>query len=70
MQELHLMDDQETSLSFRSTLIIPSKYPPVRRISKGFNVVPLDLFGLSAGTYLLQIKFAQERLVSRFVLVQ
>jgi uncharacterized repeat protein (TIGR01451 family) len=41
-----------------------------QRINKGFNVVPLDFFGLSAGTYFLQVKTGQERLISRFVLVQ
>jgi uncharacterized repeat protein (TIGR01451 family) len=40
-----------------------------QQVSKGFNVVPLDFFGLSAGTYLLEVKIGQERLVSRFVLV-
>lgn len=41
-----------------------------QRINKGFNVVPLDFFGLSDGTYLLQVKIGQERLISRFVVVQ
>jgi uncharacterized repeat protein (TIGR01451 family) len=41
-----------------------------QRIKKGFNVVPLDFFGLSAGAYFLQVKTGQERLISRFVLVQ
>lgn len=41
-----------------------------QQINKGFNVVPLDFFGLSDGTYLLQVKIGQERLISRFVLVQ
>jgi hypothetical protein len=41
-----------------------------QRINKGFNVVPLDFFGISSGTYLLQVKIGQERLISRFVLLQ
>jgi uncharacterized repeat protein (TIGR01451 family) len=41
-----------------------------QRINKGFNVIPLDFFGLSAGTYLLYVKTGKERLISRFVLVQ
>jgi uncharacterized repeat protein (TIGR01451 family) len=40
-----------------------------QQINKGFNVVPLDFFGVSAGTYILEVKIGQERLVSRFVLV-
>jgi len=32
--------------------------------------VPLDFFGLFAGSYLLQVKIGQEGLISQFVLVQ
>ncbi len=50
---------------------LKGNYRPLgqRQINKGFNVVPLDFFGLSAGTYILEVKISQERLVSRFVLV-
>jgi hypothetical protein len=41
-----------------------------QQVNKGFNVVPLDFFGLSAGTYILEVKIGQERLFSRFVLLQ
>jgi hypothetical protein len=40
-----------------------------QQVSNGFNVVPLDFFRLSAGTYILEVKIGRERLLSRFVLV-
>jgi hypothetical protein len=39
-------------------------------ISKGFNVVPVDLSGFSNGSYILQAKVEGMVLVTRFVLTQ
>jgi len=40
----------------------------IQSISKGFNVVPLDLSSLSAGGYMLQVKAAGKLLVTRFII--
>jgi len=37
-------------------------------ISKGFNVVPIDLSGLNPGTYILQAKVDGKLMITRFVL--